>query len=84
MLKRQTSKFKEWQTKSELDLLDQGILDCIHDRPGASVKRIWMCLVLDQFGGLKQEMLYHRVRTLEKEGYLRTEKVWRERKCWAK
>jgi DNA-binding MarR family transcriptional regulator len=84
LLKRQTSKYREWRTdsSSELDLLDQGILDCLRDRPGSNVKMIWMCLVLGRFSGLKQPMLYHRIRTLEKEGYVRTEKVWYERKCY--
>jgi hypothetical protein len=84
LLKRQTSKYRDWRTEGELDLLDQAILDCLRDRPGSNVKMVWMCLKLGRFPNLKQPMLYHRIRTLEAEKFIRTEKVWYERKCWIK
>lgn len=73
-----------------LDLMDRDILVCIQKNPGLSMMAVYRCYV-DQLKENKQDeellelQVRYRINTLEKAGYIRTERVIKgraERQCY--
>ena len=82
-LGRKFSKHHErWgKGEDELDELDNAILTCISNKPGINITQVWHCISMNTDINILNA--YYRVNTLQRAGYLRTEKGNRnERKCF--
>lgn len=64
------------------DGLDQVILAYIEENPGTNVRDIWRHIKGNDGLTYNELTIRHRVKTLEKASYIRTERFRNERRCW--
>ena len=68
-----------------LDTMDRDLLLCIREHPGLSIRGVYRCYCEQTGHRFGEQQVRYRIRTLEKAGFIRTERVvnhWAERRCF--